>query len=89
MTCSSIDSARELRENLNAQISRLSRRSRAADLHADELGLPRDSDRVLDLRRRLAQVESFLHVADDGLISIEAAWFSPEEAGPANGRSVS
>jgi hypothetical protein len=84
MPLDTIGSARELRHHLVAQIDRLSARSRsqAADRALEELGLPRDSDRVLDLRRRLAEVESLLDVSDRRPIEIDAAWFLPEKAAP-------
>lgn len=77
MTLDNITSAHELRQHLLAQIDRLSASSgsRARDRTSEELGLPRDSDRVLDLRKRLAEVESLLDVADNGPSEIDAACF--------------
>ena len=85
MSLDIIRTSREVRRDLTAQIQRLSARARseAEDRAFETLGLPRDSDRVLDLRRRLAEVESLLQAADDPGIQIDAARYAIEEFDPA------
>ena len=85
MSLDIIRTSREVRRDLTTQIQKLSARARsdADDRAYEELGLPRDSDRVLDLRRRLAEVESLLKIVDDPGIQIDAARFAIEEVDPA------
>jgi hypothetical protein len=84
MSQNGIGLARQRRDELSAQIRLLTRRSGMGDRYCEELGLVRESDRVLDLKRHLAQVESLLKVASD-VPEVDAAWFSIDAGRPAGG----
>jgi hypothetical protein len=77
MSASSVDAARRQREELKSQIRLLTQRSGQAERHLEELGIPRESDRVADLRRHLSQVESFLAAAHENP-EVDVGWFMVE-----------
>jgi hypothetical protein len=77
MSGSSVDAARRQREEFKSQIRLLTQRSGEAERHLEELGIPRESDRVADLRRHLAQVESFLDAAHESP-EVDVGWFMVE-----------
>jgi hypothetical protein len=69
-----VEWVRNLRARLAADIQTLRARAREGAARPEELGLLPDSDRLADLRRRLAQVDRLIEAIEDADQAAGAGW---------------
>ncbi len=75
MSVNSLEWARDLRDDLIAEIRTLTARGGGDDSDVEALGLVPQSDHLADLQERLAQVERLIDAIEGSDTSRNAGWF--------------